>query len=248
MSILDPVHRVIARHRFGDHHVEVAEMLDDDEQRLQVLIDGNMLSAEDAPAHALSRAEAEQLLADWLDATNDGRDRAREHVAGVFTNREAASSALEGLRALGVDEGHIGIALNQGERVAFEHDDESGLVRRIVEGLAIGAPIGAIAGIALASVVVPGLAVGGLGAFGGAGTLWGLLVGGYGATTTEAGRWDRHERFRSLHLEPGEVLVVVMGHGHTHQVEQALAEAGARIVRPETVTGISASRTPQAKG
>ena len=237
------VHRVIARHSFGAHHVEVAEVLDDDGERLQLLIDGDVLPPDDIPRHPLSRSEAARLLDDWLADHPSPHDPPRQHVAAIFDDRESATRALEGLRALGVDDGHIGLALNEGERIVFEHDDEAGWGHRIVEGLAIGAPIGAIAGIAVASVVLPGVAVGGLAAFGGAGTLWGLLAGGYAATTDEARRWDRHEEFRSLRLAPGEVLVVVMGHGHTHRVEQSLADAGGRIVRLDTEPSPVEART-----
>lgn len=224
------MYRVIARHRFGDHHVDVAEVLDDDGERLQVVIDGDVLAPDDTPRHPLSRSEAARLLDEWIaHRTSDGAPP-HEHIAAIFDDRKVATAALDGLRALGVDDGHIGLALNEGEPIVFEHDDETGVVHRMVKGLAVGAPIGALAGIGLASVVLPGVAVGGLAAFGGAGTLWGLLAGGYAATTGEADRWDRHEEFRSLLLAPGEVLLVVMGHGHARLVEQSLIDAGGRIV------------------
>ena len=222
--------RVIARHSFGPHHVDVAEIVDDDGERLQILIDGDLLGPDQTLQHPMSRIEAAQLLDRWLEGSPPPTESVREHVAAVFDDRDQAGAALSGLRALGVDDDHIGVALNEGESIVFEHDDEHSLLRRVIEGLAVGGPVGALAGIGLAAVVIPGLAIGGLAAFGGAGALWGLLAGGYAGTSIEAGSWGQHEEFRSLRLDPGQVLVVVMGHGHAHEVSTALETAGGRIV------------------
>ena len=156
-----------------------------------------------------------------------------EHVAAVFESSEAAESAVMALRKLGVDDSHLGVAVRGGAAVAFERDEETDLARATWHGVAAGAAVGALGGMALVGLLVPGLGalgVGGLAAAGAAGGFGGGMLGAYlgvGARTPET---EAHARIGRIQLEPGQVLVVVRAHQARAEVEGALARAGGWLV------------------
>jgi hypothetical protein len=155
-----------------------------------------------------------------------------EHVAAVFADREHAADAIDRLRVLGIETDHLGVALHGDESVVFEHDDETELLRDTASGVAVGAPIGAVAGVALAALAVPGLGIVGLGgmfAFAGASALWGGMIGGYLGAAAGLDGWDAHADIRYTALEPGEVLVVVCSHGHADDVRHIMQRDGGKL-------------------
>jgi hypothetical protein len=155
-----------------------------------------------------------------------------DHIAAVFPDRDTATAAIEHLRSLGLGSEHLGLAVHGDDPVVFEHDEDLDLVRDTEVGALVGAPIGAIAGVALAGLVVPGIGLIGLGgmfALAGASALWGGLIGGYvGAAAGDEG-WNAHRDLTYTALEPGEVLVVVCSHGHADAAREAMEQHAGRI-------------------
>ena len=155
-----------------------------------------------------------------------------DHIAAVFPDRATATAAIEHLQALGLGSEHLGLAVHSDDRVVFEHDEDLDLVRDTEVGALVGTPIGAIAGVALAGLVVPGIGLIGLGgmfALAGASALWGGLIGGYvGAAAGDEG-WNAHRDLTYTALEPGEVLVVVCSHGHPDAAREVLTQHSGRV-------------------
>lgn len=160
------------------------------------------------------------------------------HIGAVFADRSAAEGAVDALRAAGLAEEHLGAALRHDEDLVFDEDVEREVAVGVETGVVIGAPLGAIGGMALLAVVVPGIgtiglagvlaagaAVGGL-----AGTFLGALLG----LETEERLLDEEWHWERVDLEPGEVLVVVGGHGHPVDVADVLVDHGGRLVARPT--------------
>lgn len=147
------------------------------------------------------------------------------HFGAIFADRDHAAAAVEDLRALGLGSEHLGVAVRGGESVVFEHSEDTDLARDTTIGAASGAKLGAVAGITLAALAIPGfglLGVGGTLAIGGAPTTWGALIGAYtGAAAGEAG-CETHHGLSYTALRDGEALVVVCSHGHAGAVRDAL--------------------------
>jgi hypothetical protein len=155
-----------------------------------------------------------------------------EHIAAIFADREHAADAIDSLHAVGVDTDHLGLALKSDRSILFEHDEETEMFRDTATGAAVGAPIGAIAGIALASLVVPGVGLIGLGgmlAFAGASALWGGMVGGYLGAAPGLDGWTAHADIRYTALEPNEVLVVVCSHGRADDIRRIMQRHEGRL-------------------
>jgi len=155
-----------------------------------------------------------------------------DHIAAVFPDRDTATAAIEHLQSLGLGSEHLGVAIHGDDPVVFEHDEDRELLRDTEVGALAGAPIGAIAGVALAGLTVPGIGLIGLGgmfALAGASALWGGLVGGYvGAAAGDEG-WNAHRDLTYTALAPGEVLVVVCSHGHAGAIEDVVEQHSGRI-------------------
>ena len=77
-----------------------------------------------------------------------------EHVVAVFPDRDQAAAAVAELQDLGLGSDHLGVAVDGTDQVVFERDEEAVLGKR----LAKGASLGALAGLALTALVIPGLA------------------------------------------------------------------------------------------
>jgi len=183
-----------------------------------------------------SAAEADVLARLRRSVLTDGPPppfRVAEHVAAVFNSTESAEAAMGALEALGIDASHLGVAVHRGEVRAFERDEEADLARSTWHGVAAGVVVGALGGMALVGLLVPGigaLGVGGLAAAGAAGGFGGGMLGAYlgvGASTPES---EEHAHLRRVQLEPGEVLVVVRAHHAPTEVEGALARSGGRLI------------------
>lgn len=164
-----------------------------------------------------------------------------QRLGAVFADQAAAEAAVEELREQGLGEEHLGLAIHICEGYVFEEDIEAEVVHGVERGIAIGAPIGAVAGMTVLALVVPGvgaLGVGGILAAGGlSGALAGTFVGGYLGLSSEEHVLEEEWDWERVPLEPGELLVVVSGHEHPDQAVEILRSHGGDLVRkPAHVT------------
>lgn len=145
-----------------------------------------------------------------------------DHIAAVFTDRNHAEAAVEELRSLGLGSEHLGVAVHGSDTVVFEHDTDHEMVHDLEVGGAIGVPVGFLAGIALATLAVPGLAVGGILALAGVGAGWGAYLGSSIGIGVGERASDEHRELELTALQPGEVLVVACSHGHADAVQATM--------------------------
>jgi hypothetical protein len=155
-------------------------------------------------------------------------------LGGVFTDRASAEAAVADLQSLGLADEHLGVAVHEGDRYAFDREAESEVARGLEHGIAIGAPLGAVAGMTVLALVVPGVGTLGLGGILAAGAATGALAGGFwgaylGLTAAEQ-VVDNERDWERVPLEPGQVLVVVDQHGHPDDVREVLHRHGGRLV------------------
>lgn len=156
------------------------------------------------------------------------------HLGAVFDDRAAAESAVHELRRHGWADDHLGVAIRQADTYVFEDDVSADISHGVEKGIAIAAPIGAIAGMAIMVFAIPGaglLGVGGMLAAGGipgalAGTYFGALLG----LATEEHELDEELDWERVPLEFGQVLVVLAGHDHPDEVADILRRHGGDLV------------------
>ena len=157
-----------------------------------------------------------------------------KHIGAVFPDQHSAVAAVDALRDAGLAEEHLGVAVHHSEVYALEEDVDAELVHGMERGIAIGAPIGAIAGMTLLALAVPGLGTLGVGGILAAGGVTGALAGGfwgaYLGLTAEEPKLNEEWDWERLDLQSGEVLLVVSGHGHPDQVTSLLLSHGGRLV------------------
>jgi len=156
------------------------------------------------------------------------------HLGAVFDDRAAAELAVLELRRHGWADDHLGVAIRQADTYVFEEDVTADISHGIEKGVAIAAPIGAIAGMAIMVFVIPGaglLGVGGMLAAGGipgalAGTYFGALLG----LSAEEHELDEELDWERVPLEFGQVLVVVASHDHPDEVADILRRNNGDLV------------------
>jgi hypothetical protein len=156
-----------------------------------------------------------------------------EHVAAVLPTVVAAAAAVAQLRDEGFGSEHLGVAVREGTGVAFERDDDADYLHDVTRGAAIGAPVGALAGIGLVAAAAPWVGVGGLLALAAAGTLGGTFLGAFGGMLRGQPSRDEHLALTDRvvpDLVPGEVLVVCLAHGAGERARAVLAAHGGRAV------------------
>jgi len=78
-------------------------------------------------------------------------------LGAVFDDRATAEAAVEDLRRSGLVDIHLGVAVHQPDTYVFEKEAEREMAHGFERGIAIGAPIGAIAGMTVRALTVPGL-------------------------------------------------------------------------------------------
>jgi hypothetical protein len=165
-----------------------------------------------------------------------------DHIAAVFPDRVHAEAAVEDLLAIGLGSEHLGLAVRTDEPVVFEHDTEAERVRSSVATAAIGAPVGLLAGLGLAALVVPGIAVGGFLALAGVGAGWGAMLGGFLGLTLDDRANREHDRLEWTPLAPGEVLVAVCSHGRDTEVTSIMRQHHGEIRMIHTATTDATTR------
>jgi hypothetical protein len=76
-------------------------------------------------------------------------------LGAVFGDRADAEAAVDELRRSGLADEHLGVAVHEADEYVFEEDLEAEMSHSLRTGVAIGAPIGAIAGMTLLALIVP---------------------------------------------------------------------------------------------
>lgn len=163
-----------------------------------------------------------------------------EVVPGVFSSREQAEAAIAELRQLGLRDEDLGLAVPDPGRYQLLTDTVKEAFKGMTTGIAIGAPLGSLAGLGLMSIVLPGVGLVGLGGLlvgvhGGA--VWGAVLGGMGGLLAKV-RWDADEdRWCEIPLGGGDILVVARAGTHASEARKIMERHGARCfldqVRPE---------------
>jgi hypothetical protein len=161
-----------------------------------------------------------------------------DHIAAVFATRDAAQAAIDELHELGFGSDKLGVAIREGDRVAFERDADTELVHDIETGLAAGTAIGFLAGMSIAAIaLVPGgvIGLGGILAFGAAGGLGGAYFGAFFGESAGERAFTEREELSTTRLEPGQVLVAVCSHGHPTTMQAIMERHGGQLLlRPHS--------------
>jgi hypothetical protein len=164
----------------------------------------------------------------------EGSVTTEQHLGAVFADQAAAEAAVEELRRKGLSDEHLGLAIHVHEGYVFEEDVEADLVHGVGKGVAVGAPIGAVAGMTVLALVVPGvgtLGIAGVLAAGGlSGALAGTFVGAYLGLSSEEHVLEEEWDWERVPLQPGQLLVVVSGHEHPDRVAGILERHGGELV------------------
>jgi hypothetical protein len=153
----------------------------------------------------------------------------RTTVAGVFTDRGAAQSAVDDLKRMGFTDGQIGVIAAQSDDLRVNHHTGLWIAEGSVVGAATGAGIGALWALGVAAQVFPplGVVVGGaLMAFlvsAGAGAAIGTMLG----ALTAAGIPDDEARFYEAEIRAGRTLVTVEATSRANEAYEVLRRHGA---------------------
>lgn len=156
-----------------------------------------------------------------------------DRIAAVFESVLAADAALATLRARGVDDENLGVAVRQGSALAFEPDRQHDLARSILPGAIGGAAVGAVAGIVLVALLgrgVDDLGVAGLLAAAAVGAFVGGVIGAYVGFARRTSDTEDPVHIDHQQLAPGQVLVIVRAGHDRAEVTEVLAGAGGRLV------------------
>ena len=173
--------------------------------------------------------------------------RADELVPGVFDNRERAEEAIQALRASGLPEKALGLAvLDPGRYRLAEHSD-SEAAAGVMRGIGIGVSLGSLAGIAVMAVAAPWLEVGQTLGLGGlligleGGALWGAFLGGTGGLAMRVRMNADEDRWCEIPMGSGDILVVARAGEHAAHVRHIMQAHGARCFLEPTESVVSAA-------
>jgi hypothetical protein len=199
--------------------------------------DGHQLGAY-APRYRPAMPTGDAAIAARLHQQVSPEDKVRshgshDHVAAVFGSREAAQATVDQLRQQGISTDRMGIAVREGAPRVFERNAETEVLHDAEMGAAAGGAIGFLAGMAIAAIVfIPGgiIGLGGILALGAGSTLGGAMLGGYIGQDTADRAFDERQELSELHLEHGQVLVVVCSHRHPADVEEIMERHGGDLV------------------
>jgi hypothetical protein len=165
----------------------------------------------------------------------------KPQLGAIFVDLDAAEGAVEELRQSGLADQHLGVAVHEPDEHVFEEEIGKEMAHGLEKGIAIGAPIGAIAGMTVLSLVLPGVGTIGVGGILAAGGMTGALAGGFwGASLgvkAEERRMEEERDWERTPLQAGEVMVVVDQHGHPDTVKEILQRHGGRMVAKPAYLG-----------
>lgn len=157
-----------------------------------------------------------------------------DHVAAIFGSHAEAEAAVNDLRAMGIADEHLGIAIHQeGIHVVLEEDEDADVEHAAARGIAVGGALGVVAGItvmAIASTGVGAIGVGGLLVGGLASLLGGAAIGGEVTLAAEQRLLGEVDHWTSMPLAPGEMLVVAKAHDRRDDIESQMRHHGGRIL------------------
>jgi len=172
---------------------------------------------------------------------------ATNRVTAVFENRAQAEQAVQALRQLGVNDDQLAIvaqhdgqttAVGAGSAAAAANDETHD---RVGKGLAAGAGVGALFGLAALAIpgvgpfVTAGFLAHALGVTGGAvasGAIVGATSGAVAGAFTKAGYDENDARYYGEAVEKGHTLVAVdtaAGTSGAEQVRQVLTQYGGQF-------------------
>lgn len=154
-----------------------------------------------------------------------------EVVPAVFGSREAAEAAIADLRRLGLSEDDIGIAVPDPGRYRLIDDTTHDAAMGVTSGIAIGVPLGSLAGLALSGIVFPGVGVVGVGGlliglYGG--VLWGAILGGLGGLAAKVRLNADGDQWCEVALGGGDILVAARAGVDAPEAHRIMERHGAR--------------------
>jgi hypothetical protein len=167
---------------------------------------------------------------------------------GVFSSTDQAEAAVRDLLSAGVDEANISYLYMSADDTVIEKNvdvEGSDVGEDVADGVSTGAGIGAIAGLALTALAVPGLgtllAVGplsallGLGAGAAAGAVVGGVAGGLVGALTSLGVEENQAHVYEDRLRAGDILVAAESSDEV-DIEGVFNDHGASEVNTYNVT------------
>lgn len=155
-------------------------------------------------------------------------------VPAVFENREEAEAAIAELRELGYSDDELGVMIPDPEHYHLLDKGMSELLTGMGTRAVFGIPLGAVAGIGVATLLIPGLGVIGVGgallwgSLGGA--VWGAYLGAQIGMAAEIRHVNEIERRYEIPLEPHQMLVVVIAGRQAEQVCKIMERHGAHCI------------------
>ena len=157
-------------------------------------------------------------------------------TAVMFPGRASAEAAIHELRGLGLTDQQFGIAVP--DPVTHELADEHDIVGQdefegTARGFLVGAPIGALAGIALSFIAIGGLGTLGLGGIlsvAGAGAVWGMVLGAEAGLIARVRHDEEEDHWSQIRLRPGEILVVLKAGERAPEVFDIVGRHGGHCV------------------
>jgi hypothetical protein len=158
-------------------------------------------------------------------------------VPAVFRDRTSAEAAVDALQLAAIARDDIGLAVPLRAPNRIREDTGAEALAGAGRGLAVGAPVGILGGIALATLAATGpLGVGGLFLAGASGMLWGGTIGTMVGVQTRVRRQPDVDRWCELGLDEQSVLVVVRVRDWSREPEIAalLKSAGAVSIEDHT--------------
>lgn len=150
-------------------------------------------------------------------------------VAGLFTSRSRADAAVQKLHRIGLTDADIEIGTPEPGRYGIEYDESMELGRGVVQGIAIGVPVGSIAAIGVLMLVAPSLSLGasiGLGIL--IGGFWGIFFGGLGGMVPKV--LGQPESTYPISETSSEVVVVAHVGTQVNAARKAIQSAGVRYL------------------
>ena len=153
-------------------------------------------------------------------------------VPAVFEGQAKAEAAIRELQGLGYSDSNLGIVIPDPEHFHLLDKNLNEVLKGIRTGGVFGIPIGAAAGISVATLLIPGLGaigVGGALLWGGlGGAIWGAYLGAQLGIAVEIRHIEEIERRFEIPLEPHQMLVVVVANSNAKEVCEIMERHGAR--------------------